>query len=444
MSSPLLELGRRAACPVPEQVRVQGRLHLFDALTAALAGSATPEGGNAARHLDSLVPDRRQASPVDTVLALARHIRATELDDLQLESVTTAAAAVVPALVGAIAVAGKSECGADGVLGAMAAGYDVMFALGLAAGGPDFLYRQRGWPSLIAAGPAAAATAGRLLGLDAEAVAHAIALALLSTPRSLRGSGEDGRWLSFGLAVTAGFQAALAARAGSRGDLALLDSSSGDSLFLGVRAALARPWEPGLGLAKACFKQWASAGQVAATIDAVGVLQQAHCFSAIDVTAIDVHVPPAYRQMIDQPTGSGRLWSLVSAQYQIAVRLLHPPDLFDCARLVLRDSPGFRRIMNAVRVHDADSLASRHPLSYPARVAVTLADGTVIGCLSDGRSPAPHWDRDSVLDKARGVAAQAGVEDRIAPLHDAVTGFSDSAQFLRDVLPIAAGLGHMS
>ena len=444
MSGPLPELGRRAACPVPEQVREQGRLHLFDALAAALAGSATQEGANAARHLESLAPDRRGASPADIVLALARRIRATELDDLQLESVTTAAAAVVPALVGAMAVAGKSERGADDVLAAMAAGYDVMFAVGLGAGGPDLLYRQRGWPSLIAAGPAAAATAARLLGLGAEAIAHAIALALLSTPRLLRGSVEDGRWLSFGLAVSAGFQAALAARAGSRGDLALpLDAGSGDGLFAGLGAALARPWEPGHGLASACFKQWASAGQVASAIDAVGVLADAHGFSAADVTAIDVHVPPDYRSMIDQPTGSGRLWSLVSAQYQIAVRLLHPPDLFDCARPVLHDSPGFRRIIRAVRVHTEDSLAARYPRSYPARVAVTLADGTVAGYLSDGRSPAPRWSWDAVLGKARAVAARAGEEDRAGPLHEAVTGFPDSARFLRDALPIVTGRGQM-
>jgi 2-methylcitrate dehydratase PrpD len=448
MTSQLAELGRRAAAPATQQTRGSARLHLFDALVAACAASATSEAGIVASHLEGLRPGPRETSPADLVLALARRIRATELDDLQLESVTTAAAAVVPALVGGVAVAGKSELSADAVLDAATAGYDVMWTLGLAVGGPDFLYRQGGWPSLIGAAPAAAATTARLLGLDPEEIAHAIALAALSTPRSLRGNGEDGRWLTFGLAVTAGFHAALAARSGARGDLSLLDQASrrgtpGRELFPGLPSVLERPWAPGHGLARAHLKQWASAGQVAAAIDAAGVLQDAHGFSAAEVTAVDVHVPPAYRRMIDQPNGTGRMWSLVSAQYQVAVRLLHPQDLFDCARRVTRDDPGFRRLMGVVRVHEDELLAARHPETYPARVTVTLRSGHSADYLSAGRSPSPRWDWDSLLVKARAVATHAATGQRIDPLRDAITGFSDSIEFLRAamaaVLPFDGG-----
>jgi 2-methylcitrate dehydratase PrpD len=441
MTSQLLELGRRAASPVSARAQATARLHLFDAVVAALAGATTQEGANTARHIENLGACPRETSAADLVLSLARRIRATELDDLQLESVTTAAAAVVPALAGAAAIAGKREYGADDLLSAMTAGYDIMHALGLAVGGPDFLYRQGGWPSLVAAGPAAAATSGRLLGLDPEEIAHAIALAVLSTPRSLRGSGEDGRWLSFGLAVTAGFHAALAARSGSRGDLRLLDQdsslglNSGSRLFPGLPAVLARPWEPGRGLARAHLKQWASAGQVAAAIDAVGVLHDRHGFRADDVTAVEVHVPAVYRSMIDRPSGSGRVWSLVSAHYQIAARLLHPQDRFDCARSVLRDSSAFRRLMGVVRVHAEDALAVRHPESYPARVSMTLRNGLTAEYLSDGRSPSPDWHWDPLLTKARAVAVRAGVQERVDPLRDAIIGFSDSRQFMRTVLP---------
>jgi 2-methylcitrate dehydratase PrpD len=443
VSSLLLELGRRAASPASAQAQAPARLHLFDAVVAAVAGATTREGALTARTIENLGACPRETSAADLVLALARRIRATELDDLQLESVTTAAAAVVPALVGAAAIAGKREYGADDLLSAMTAGYDIMHTLGLGAGGPDFLYRQGGWPSLVAAGPAAAATAGRLLGLDPEQIAHAIALAVLSTPRSLRGSGEDGRWLSFGLAVTAGFQAALAARSGSRGDLGLLDQdpsltqNAGSGIFPGLPDVLARPWEPGRGLAGAHLKQWASAGQVAAAIDAVAVLHDRHGLRAADVTAVDVHVPAAYRRMIDQPSGSGRTWSLVSAQYQVAARLLHPQDRFDCARSALRDSSAFLRLMGVVRVHEEDALAARHPQSYPARVAVTLRNGLTADYLSDGRSPCPHWHWDPLLSKARAVAVRVGAEERIDPLREAIIGFSDSGQFMKAVLPAA-------
>ena len=112
--------------------------------------------------------------------------------------------------------------------------------------------------------------------------------------------------------------------------------------------------------------------------------------------------------MIDQPSGSGRTWSLVSAQYQVAARLLHPQDRFDCARSVLRDSAAFRRLMGVVHVHEEDALAARHPQSHPARVAVTLRSGLTADYLSDGRSPSLDWHWDPLLTKARAVAVRVG------------------------------------
>jgi 2-methylcitrate dehydratase PrpD len=110
-------------------VQALARLHLFDAAVAAFAAGATREGTRAARQLGSAGTWPGQAPPADIVLALARRIRATELDDLQLESVTTAAAAVVPALAGGAAIAPAGKYGAAEVLSAMAAGYDVMHGL---------------------------------------------------------------------------------------------------------------------------------------------------------------------------------------------------------------------------------------------------------------------------------------------------------------------------
>jgi 2-methylcitrate dehydratase PrpD len=408
----LLELARRASARLPAEAGAKAHMHLFDTLVAGLTGASTREGENSSRHLASATLPGQAPAPADIVLALARRIRATELDDLQLESVTTAGAAVVPALTGAAAVSAAAGLtrDADAVLGALAAGYDTMFALGLATGGPVFLYDKGGWPSLAAAGPAAAATAARLLGLDAEGIAHALALALVVTPRTVRGAGEDGRWLSFGLATAAGFQAALAAGAGARGDLTLLDAGSplvaGDGPFGGIGAVLSRDWVPGLGLEKAHLKRWASAGQVAAAIDAFGAVIESRGLVPDHVAAVDVHVPPAYRRMIDAPNGTGRIWSLMSAQYQLAVRLCHPGDLYDCARAELRGSAAFVQVMRVVRVHDAADLATRHPRSYPARVTVSLTDGTVLERLSDGRSPSPAWNWPSVLGKARALAAR--------------------------------------
>ena len=205
-----------------------------------------------------------------------------------------------------------------------------------------------------------------------------------------------------------------------------------------------RPWAPGLGLAKAHFKRWASAGQVAAAIDAAG--------GAPGLTRLHRgrrdgrrRTRPARLPADDRPaSGTGRFWSLLSAQYQVAARLLCPNDLFDCARPVLRRSPGFLRVMQAVRVHDEDSLAALHPRSYPARVEVTLASGVVADFLSDGRSPAPDWSWDAVLGKAMAVAARTGIGVMTGRLHEATARSDDCAELLTLAASLITGHGQAS
>ena len=79
----------------------------------------------------------------------------------------------------------------------------------------------------------------------------------------------------------------------------------------------------------------------------------------------------------------------------------------------------------------------RHPESYPAQVEVTLADGEVVAFLSDGRSPAPAWDWDSVLGKAEAVAARAGTTEAIGRLRDAATSCADTGDLLRAAASLA-------
>jgi 2-methylcitrate dehydratase PrpD len=293
----------------------------------------------------------------------------------------------------------------------MAAGYDVMYLAGLATGGPEFLYRKRGWPSLAAAGPAAAATAARVMGLGDDGAGHAMALALLSTPAGLRAGTEDGRWLSFGLAVAAGVEAALATRAGARGDLRTLENAAraGQGPFGDLKQMRTSSWQPGQGLAGAQLKRWASAAQVAAAIDAAGALRDEDGIRTGELAAVDVYVPADHRQMIDQPARAGRVWSLLSAQYQIAVALLHPGDLYDCAREMLRGSARFRALMGIISVHHGADLEHLYPRHYPARVEVTLSGGRKLARLSAGRSPSPRWDWDTVTDKALKLCSEDAV-----------------------------------
>ena len=45
-----------------------------------------------------------------------------------------------------------------------------------------------------------------------------------------------------------------------------------------------------------------------------------------------------------------------------------------------------------------------------------------------------------MLSKARAVAVRVGVGERIDPVREAITGFSDSGQFMKAALPAATRL----
>src|SRR5262249_45105508 len=146
----------------------------------------------------------------------------SEIDDIHLASTTTPGAIVVPSAI-AIAAVWRNR-GADALAAAMLAGYELVVRFGRAIDGASILYRGI-WPTYFAAPLRVAAVAARLLGLDAQQGAHALALALV---RSAPGVGHHGaattsRWLAMGEAAGAGLTAALAARAGFTSDLGLLE-----------------------------------------------------------------------------------------------------------------------------------------------------------------------------------------------------------------------------
>src|SRR5262249_60077204 len=89
--------------------------------------------------------------------------RLSEIDDIDLASMTTPGAIVV---LGALTLAASRPAAAAGdVMAAMLAGYEAMTRLGRAIDGPTVLYRGI-WPTHFAAPLRLAAVAARLVALD--------------------------------------------------------------------------------------------------------------------------------------------------------------------------------------------------------------------------------------------------------------------------------------
>ena len=166
--SALEQLGAFVASHQPDEAaRAAVRLHAADTIGAWIAATGTAEG----RALLAFAQADAERWPTAwrSMCALAR---LSEIDDIHLAAMITPGAIVVPA---ALTIAASLPDAASGDLAAaIVAGYEAMIRLGAAIDGPSVLYRGI-WPSYFAAPFGAAAVAARLMRLDAEQTANALA-----------------------------------------------------------------------------------------------------------------------------------------------------------------------------------------------------------------------------------------------------------------------------
>jgi 2-methylcitrate dehydratase PrpD len=139
--------------------------------------------------------------------AVAAHV--LDFDDLHMASTAHVSAVIVPATIAA-----------GGGAAAYLAGAGVMARLGSMLG---WAHYTPGWHATCTAGaPAAAVAASVSMGLDEEATAHALVLALPAAGGVQQAFGTDAKSLQVGMAVDAGVRAAQLAALGARGDLRAL------------------------------------------------------------------------------------------------------------------------------------------------------------------------------------------------------------------------------
>lgn len=170
---------------------------LIDTLAVAMAGAGHP------------VTAKVAGLPAGARWAAQAHV--VDYDDLHLPSTTHISTVCVPA---AAATGGDAR--------AYLAGAGVMARLGAALGWSHY---SRGWHATSTTAPMAAATvAGTAMGLDADRLATAMALAVSSAGGVQRAFGSDGKSIQVGLAVDAGIRAARLAAAGASADLRVIDA----------------------------------------------------------------------------------------------------------------------------------------------------------------------------------------------------------------------------
>jgi 2-methylcitrate dehydratase PrpD len=366
------------------------KLAVMDCLAAAIAGAHEQVtdvslrmlgtyGGKDARA--TILGHSMRAPVLDAAFVNGAMAHACDFDDVSEPMCGHPTAPSLPAILAAAEL--RSSAGHE-VLVALAAAIEVMTKLGRAAG--HELYRS-GWHATATLGVfGAAAGAARILGLDAERTATAIAIAASRAAGIRANIGTTVKPLHCGFAARDGLEAALLASAGATASPRALDGPTGflntfapryDRL-VDVAGMLGRPFdtqEPGI-----VFKKYPSCWDTHSGIEAILSLRQAHDLKPEQVRSIRCFVAPGMGADLVYSEPKTPIQGKFSMQFCAAVALARGRVSLDEFTQNTLDDPAIRHlILNSTLEFDQE-LASADSKSFcaAARVEIELHDGRVV------------------------------------------------------------------
>jgi 2-methylcitrate dehydratase PrpD len=394
---------------IPTAVQEQVPLRVLDSVGLMLVGAGTPAVA-AARALAQTslpAPTATDAGAGSTLLGagtvravpgmaalvhgVAAHCR--DFDDTFVDSVIHAGSVVIPT---ALAMAEATGASAADFGAAIVAGYEVAARIGAVAGRR---FHARNLHATGVVGPlAAAATAGRLLGLSAERLSWAFGLAA-SMGGGLMAFTIDGgwsKWLHAGWAAHGGITAAQIANAGFRGPEHTLggDKDLYSALLHGeavepqaLVADLGSQWAG----ARAEFKYYPCAHVIHPYIDAVLELVTRHDLRPDDVASIECAIAPWAAAIVAEPREAklrfdSELEAIASLPYQLAVAVADRHVGLEALDAAQRARPDLQRLAGRV-AHRTDpalghgfdgslELRTRAGAQYRMEVAMPGSDAT--------------------------------------------------------------------
>ena len=427
---------------LPAAVVGHVRLAAMDALGCCLIGATLPwtrmvadqvleEGGRAEARLIGLQGRVPLAAAV-LVNSTAGH--AFELDDIHRDSIIHPNSIAVPV---ALATAEKMG-GANGrdVVTAIVAGYEVANRVGM-AGGTTLLLRGF-HPQGTGGALCAAATAGRLMGLDANEMRNAIGIAgSLGAGLMAAQEGAMVKRLHSGNAAAAGVRGAMLARRGFTGISNLVEAAYGGFLSslageveMGdIAADLGQRWE----MLNTGIKPYATVTSIHAALDALKTIMTTHRIAAADIKRIKVR--------ISTPTYVHCAWpyqaqSVTAAQMNIYYGLTMIAfdgaafvEQFDDARIADPSVLEFIKKIEAEVDPEIDALGRAY--RHMARLIVESTDGRVFEHEERHRrgSPENPVSAADITDKFRALAART----LPAPKIESVVGLCGRLDSLADV-----------
>jgi 2-methylcitrate dehydratase PrpD len=372
------------------------------------------------------------------VLANGTRAHAIELDDHEahMRSKVHPGVVVMPAA-WAIAESLGNVSGLD-FLTAVVVGYDVIGRLSAAANYPDYLGKVKGFHTTGLFGSfAAAATAGRLLGLTGPQVSSALGIcgSMCAGLQETVNAGAMMKPFHAGWSAQSGVIAAQLAARGYVGPRSVFEGKRGFyRAYCGegeydvsiVDARLGTEFD----IAMIMYKPYACGGGIHPALTAIEQLREAHGFAAADVERVDVRTSEHARDSfatprevkIAPPSGSTAQHSL---PFAAAVLLVDGVALIDQFTNEAVRRPEVLELAARVHVEADPNLHSDDPEDEPAEVTVRLRNGQahVLEVRNGLGSLAVPMTEQQLIDKYRllatpviGERAAADVEARTLDL----------------------------
>lgn len=416
-----------------------------DTIGAAVYGHDTAAGQAALRYVTDAVTDAvADAAPGPcAVIGSARRIapeaaafaggvlaHAAELDSLRQPGAGVhPGAALVPAALAAAQSASTSAVTGRDLLTALVAGIEVMFRIGAAT---KHSAEARGFHAPGLTGPfGAAIVAGRLAGLDADALCRALGIAgsLAGGLLEFAKAGDGGlvKRVHLGRAAQAGIAAVRLVQAGFDGPSSVLEGRYG---FL--HAYCANPDEAALTAAldgshyetpTLCIKRYACHIVAHTPVHAIGRLRAAHALDANRISSIRVEGAARLAANHDLKAPGNLVLAQYSVPYCVAAALLHDAEDPQAFSAALLDDPRVRALAQRVEVvsNDAAGLATVTTIALDDGTILTQPQADFPGC------PSAPLTRGQLRDKFLRMT-QRRLGDAASPLFerlDALEGEPD-------------------
>ena len=375
-----------ATADVPAAARAAARGAVQDTIGVALAGAGEPAARIVQRVLaadggpgPSTVLGAGPAGPSAAALANGTAAHALDFDDMCWVTLAHPSAPLVAA---GLAVGEAVDASGRALLDAYVVGFEVEAALGTVMNPTHY---ERGWHGTAPIGTiGAAAAAARVLGLDAETAARALAIAASEASGLKENFGTMVKPLQGGLAARNGVLAALLARDaftaspraidGPQGFLVAMQSAGRD--LSAAIDRLGRRWEIVEG--GITVKLYPSCAATHPTIDTLRDLRREAGIEPSGVEAVEIDVDPVVPTVLihDRPTTG--LEGKFSLHYCAAAALAFGRVGIDTFEPDAMRDPAVERLVPRVTMRADDRLGRDHPPLTEARVTVRLTDGRTL------------------------------------------------------------------